>query len=142
MKAATNLNVMETSFVIDQMHTSSKQCQSELYFITDEIVFLKNMVNSYRFEPNTLGYFEDMQLYKKGIQQISEENNTLLVAVQRHEYSLSGLIECDTMVCDISYTNEHEDLREKMLFHLKRFKAVKESILNHAGMTMKENRNK
>lgn len=56
------------------------------------------------------------------------ENRTLLTALNKYVLLLSNLIECDDMQCDMVYITEHESYRRSYLYHIDKYRRLKDEV--------------
>ncbi len=61
-----------------------------------------------------------------------EENETLLNALQKYSNSRSGIAECEDTQCDIVFITEHETYRRSYLYHLDKYRKLKDEFYNKA----------
>jgi len=71
--------------------------------------------------------FEDDILFKK-LQKKEIENNTLLKALKKYAGSRMNIAECDDTQCDMVYINEHETYRRSYLYHLDKYRKLKDEF--------------
>lgn len=62
---------------------------------------------------------------KKGI-----ENQTLLNALLRYSNSRINIAECEDTACDMIYITEHESYRRSYLYHLDKYRRLKDEFFN------------
>ncbi len=76
---------------------------------------------------------------KKGFNSISKtikfekknaENENLLSALQRYQLSRQEIIECEDMQCDMVFITEHESYRHSYLYHLDKYRRLKDEFFN------------
>lgn len=58
------------------------------------------------------------------------ENDVLLDAISRYKNTRSQLIECDSTDCDMSFINEHESCRRMYLYHIDKYRKLKDQFFN------------
>ncbi len=58
------------------------------------------------------------------------ENETLLNALLKYSNSRSNLVECEDMQCDMIYISEHDSYRRSYLYHLDKYRRLKEEFFN------------
>lgn len=58
------------------------------------------------------------------------ENETLLNALQKYSNSRSNIIECEDTQCDMVYITEHESYRRSYLYHLDKYRRLKDEFFN------------
>lgn len=59
-----------------------------------------------------------------------KENETLLNALQKYSISRSGIAECEDTQCDIVFITEHETYRRSYLYHLDKYRRLKDDFFN------------
>ena len=58
------------------------------------------------------------------------ENDTLLNALLKYDSSRSHIIECEDTDCDMVYITEHESYRRSYLYHLDKYRRLKDEFFN------------
>ncbi len=58
------------------------------------------------------------------------ENETLLSALLKYHNSRSNIIECEDTACDMVYITEHESYRRSYLYHLDKYRRLKDEFFN------------
>ncbi len=56
------------------------------------------------------------------------ENETLLNVLHRYQSSRTDIIECEDMQCDMNYITEHETYRRSYLYHLDKYRRLKDEF--------------
>ncbi len=95
-----------------------------LEYIEKEIVNLLNLSNGELF--NILE--EQPVLMRLSIKK--EENRINLNAFRKYKNSLPLATECEDVDCDMFYISEHERYRKVYLYHLEKYRRVKEEYFN------------
>ncbi len=132
------LTKKEVSVKVDGMHREVLHWKSCLQFIQDELTFIKQLLNSYVFEPNTPNLFERLQDYKAQIKKSNTNLDVITEKIGNHEHSISGLLECTDTVCDTFYHQKHEKLKAETVAYLEMFKDLKYEIFEYAGGILKK----
>lgn len=63
-------------------------------------------------------------------QKKENENETLLNALLKYANSRSDIIECEDTQCDMVYITEHESYRRSYLYHLDKYRRLKDEFFN------------
>ena len=58
------------------------------------------------------------------------ENDILLNTLQNYMNSRKSIIECEDTQCDMAYITEHESYRRGYLYHLEKYRKVKDEFFN------------
>lgn len=58
------------------------------------------------------------------------ENETLLKALQKYRNSRAHIVECEDTQCDMVYITEHESYRRSYLYHLDKYRRLKDEFFN------------
>ncbi|WP_019038309.1 hypothetical protein [Psychroflexus tropicus] len=58
------------------------------------------------------------------------ENENVLGALRRYMNSRSDILECDDMQCDMAYIHEHETYRRSYLYHLDKYRKLKDDFFD------------
>ncbi|GAA0743568.1 MULTISPECIES: hypothetical protein [Flavobacteriaceae] len=67
---------------------------------------------------NVLAHFKKKQ----------KENDTLLNALVKYSVSRSHIVECEDTQCDMVYITEHESYRRSYLYHLDKYRRLKDDF--------------
>lgn len=138
MKTTAIINKTEAK----EIHFEMLEWKSGLQFIAEEIQFINQLLNSYIFEPNTPNLFERLQEFKLQMAKIEEEIQEITSSISKHENELGGMMECDTLSCDVFYTEKHSSLKKAIEKFYKKYGVLKGEVFNYAGGILKKNKNK
>ena len=58
------------------------------------------------------------------------ENNILLNALMEYHNTRANIIECEDTECDMVYITEHESYRRSYLYHLDKYRRLKDEFFN------------
>ncbi|GHC62405.1 hypothetical protein [Ulvibacter litoralis] len=88
---------------------------------------LKNLIGLYGDDLSAKIDSEDvlMKLQKK-----DTENDNLLHALQKYMSSRRDIIECEDTQCDMAYITEHESYRRSYLYHLDKYRRIKDEFFS------------
>ncbi len=136
---ATQINSTSEKELKD-FHLDTLEWKSSLQFIETEIQFVKQLLHSYVFEPNTPNLFEKLQEFKSQIEDAENEIQTIHLGIRKHESELGGMLECDTISCDTVYYKEHDRLMNLFNDFYKKFRQLKSKIFSYAGGILKSNK--
>jgi hypothetical protein len=75
------------------------------------------------------GKLDDESIFEK-FQKKALENDALLSALQKYLSSRRDIIECEDMQCDMIYISEHESYRRGYLYHLDKYRRLKDEFFN------------
>lgn len=133
---------METSLPlsIDLYHNDVKVWKSNISLINHEITFIENLTNSYIFEPRTPNLFEKLEHFKAHIRTIKNRLDTLVQSLTKHDAELSGMLECDTVSCDVFFETKHLSIKEDYRDFIDTYNEVKTEIFNYCGTILKSNK--
>jgi hypothetical protein len=97
---------------------------NHLKYIKKEIV---NLINIYREKLSVKIYNDSVleRLLKKEV-----ENDTLLNALSKYAMVRSNLKECEDIECDMVYITEHESYRRTYLYHIDKYRKLKDDFYN------------
>lgn len=130
--------IHETEARLKDFHFEMLTWKSSLQFIEGEIKFINQLLNSYVFEPNTPNLFERLQEFKKQIKTAQTELEDIYLEISKQESELGGMMECDTMSCDIFYKDKHHSLKEKFDLFYKNYQFFKTKVFGYAGGVLKK----
>lgn len=97
---------------------------NHLKYVSKELVNLVNLC-----EEGLSIKLEDDNVLKR-FQKKKKENETLLNALQKYSASRSGIAECEDTQCDIVFITEHETYRRSYLYHLDKYRRLKDEFFN------------
>lgn len=97
---------------------------NHLKYITKELVNLVNLCTE-----GLSVKLEDGSVLAR-LQKKKEENETLLNALQKYSVSRLDIIECEDTQCDMVYISEHESYRRSYLYHLDKYRRLKDEFFN------------
>ena len=123
---------------VDQLHFDTRHWRSGLQFTGDEMIFIKRLINSYVFEPNTPNLFERLRDYQDRLERTRLQKKEVLEAITKHERDLGGMLECMDSECDLTYYRKHEQLRAEVTSFQEDFRQLKSEIFNYAGGILKK----
>ncbi len=120
-----------------ELYSDSQQWKSQLRLMADELLFIKRLLNSYVFEPNTPNLFERLQGYQDRLKQIHNQRIVVRGHITRHENDLGGILECTDRACSLEYYKKHGHLSNEAADCLLDFQNLKSEIFNYAGGILK-----
>ena len=97
---------------------------SHLSYINKEI---ENLLNLSKIELSNVLEHQPV-LTKLSIKR--EENKINLRAFRKYKESIAKAAECEDVYCDMYYVNEHEKCRKVYMYHLEKYRRVKEEYFN------------
>lgn len=97
---------------------------SHLKYIKKELVNMINICSDDLKEK--LGDDSVVECFKKK----EVENEALLKALQKYSNSRSNIVECEDTQCDMAYISEHESYRRSYLYHLDKYRRLKDQFFN------------
>ncbi|GGX18809.1 hypothetical protein [Aquimarina muelleri] len=136
---ATEINGTSEKELKD-FHLDILDWKSSIQFIETEIQFVKQLLNSYVFEPNTPNLFEKLQEFKDQMEDVENEIQAIHLGIRKHENELGGMLECDTISCDTVYYKEHDRLSNLFNDFYKKFRQLKLKTFSYAGGILKNNK--
>ncbi|MGB5203608.1 hypothetical protein [Eudoraea sp.] len=123
--------------ILYEMHWDCQQWKSTLQFIHGGIVFLEELVNSYRFLPNTPGLFEKLQVYHGRLKNLKRIKVEVRNSLSKHENVSGGLMEVWDCKCDGKLNQNHDLLRAQVTDCAERFKDLRLEIYTYAASILK-----
>lgn len=130
--------IQNQSRKVDQLHLDTSKWKSVLRFITDEMVFLERLLNSYVFEPNTPNLFERLSDYQERLKKCIYREKEVRDKLENHSRDLGGMMECTDTECDLTYYRKHDQLKAEMADFQERYALLKSEIFNYAGGILKK----
>ena len=107
------INTMELDNWINHLKYIKKELNNLIGICNTEL-------NSKLDDNNVVQRFEKKQ----------NENDTLLNALLKYDSSRSHIIECEDTDCDMVYITEHESYRRSYLYHLDKYRRLKDEFFN------------
>lgn len=123
---------------IDQYHEDVKVWKSNIALAVDEIRFIENLTQSYAFEPTTPNLFERLEEFKTQMYKIKKLLDTIQELLSKHDLELSGMLECDTVSCDIYFQEKHHIIKENYNQFVNSYGKTKTEIFNYCGIILKK----
>lgn len=123
---------------IDQYHEDVKVWKSNIALAVDEIRFIENLTQSYAFEPTTPNLFERLEEFKTQMYKIKKLLDTIQELLSKHDLELSGMLECDTVSCDIYFQEKHHIIKENYNQFVNSYDKTKTEIFNYCGIILKK----
>tara|TARA_R110002012_G_scaffold263456_1_gene446256 strand:- start:92718 stop:93131 length:414 start_codon:yes stop_codon:yes gene_type:complete len=122
---------------VAELHEDCSYWMSSFNFFEEELIFMKKLLDSYVFEPNSPNLFERLQEYKAHLASANVAWAALKQAVKKHENNLGGMLECQEDSCDLTFYEQHKVLKKQVLHSFETFKVLKSQIFNYAGGILK-----
>ena len=123
---------------VEELHRENQQWKSALQFMDDEIMFIRRLLDSYVFRPDTHELFERRENFRERIKAADTAREDLSDLVYRHENILGGMLECTDSACDLGYYQKHDRLKTQMDTCMGNFQNLKAEIFNYAGNILKK----
>lgn len=121
----------------ESIHWELQQWKSSLQFMQEEITFIKRLLDSYIFVPNTPNLFERLEDYKERLQQVSRRKQEVRHKISRHENTLGGMMEYSQRSWIPDFYRDHERLQVEVDQCYDRFRKLKAEIFMYAGGILK-----
>lgn len=122
---------------IDQFHQDVKVWKSNVALASDEIQFIENLTHSYIFEPSSPNLYERLEHYKTEVSKIKVLLKSIEVLLVKHDVELSGMLECDTVSCDVFFEKKHLTIKEQYRQFIDSYNKTKSEIFNYCGTILK-----
>ncbi|NNJ88197.1 MAG: hypothetical protein HKP53_02235 [Eudoraea sp.] len=135
-------NLVIRKMGIEELHQESKKWISHLNFMTDEMTFFDNLLNSYVFEPDTPLLFEDLQKYQERLKESKKLSSKVIKDIIEHENELGGLLEILNSTLDKAYQTKHQQYRVDVEVCLNDFRRLKTDLYAYAAGILKKRHKK
>ena len=134
---------METTLphTIDQFHQDVKVWKSNVALASDEIQFIENLTHSYIFEPSSPDLFERLEQFKSEVASVEVLLKSIQTLLVKHDAELSGMLECDTVSCDMFFQEKHLVIKEQYRQFIDSYNKTKIEIFNYCGNILKSKKN-
>lgn len=113
---------------VKSFHLDLMNWKTNLQALGDELYFMKKLLDSKAFEPNTPNLYEILEKFRIKLSEIESASSVLYEKLQQHENELGGLIECDTISCDHYYNKNHKKMKRTYLEFCSKFNQQKNEI--------------
>ncbi len=133
---------LEQSKKVEDLHADCRNWKSKLKFLDNEILFMKNLLNSYVFEPTTPNLFERLQDYLFRLKKTRNGMSKININISKHENDLGGMLECADDACDLDFYQKHETLKAEVVDFMEDFQNLKAEVFNYAGGVLKKRKPK
>ncbi|WP_194852266.1 hypothetical protein [Nonlabens antarcticus] len=90
---------------------------------------LQNLIGLYG--DDLIAKMQDQSVLEK-FQKKDSENENLISALHRYMDSRRDIIECEDTHCDMVFITEHESYRRSYLYHLDKYRRLKDEFFNKA----------
>lgn len=134
---AAKFNEEDQSRKVAVLYRETQKWKSDLNFLEVEANFIKQLLNSYVFVPNTPNLFERLQSFLERTEICVKHKQEVGTMITKHEKVLGGMLECRDETCDFSYYRLHENIRETVLKCMHTFRILKSEVFNYAGNILK-----
>ncbi len=134
---AAKFNEEDQSRKVAVLYRETQKWKSDLNFLEVEANFIKQLLNSYVFVPNTPNLFERLQSFLERTEICVKHKEEVGTMITKHEKVLGGMLECRDETCDFSYYRLHENIRETVLQCMHTFRVLKSEVFNYAGNMLK-----
>ena len=123
---------------LKDIHFETIEWKSSLQFIGTEILFIKQLLKSNAFKPNTPNLFERLLEFKNQIVVVEEIIKDITIDITKFENLLGNSIAHDFTTYIDAYFKEYQLLNTKFNQGVKKFKEFKEEIFNYTGNILRE----
>lgn len=125
---------------LDELHLETLEWKSSIQFIIGEISFIKQLVNSYSFEPHTRNLFERVQEFKEELKKIETSIEKMRLRMVKHENQLGGILEQDRISFDHEYYKKHRLLERRFKLFYQEYRELKSNIFTYLSSVLKGNK--
>lgn len=123
-----NTNIFDHDTSIDVTHKINTMeldnWINHLKYIKKELINLISICN--KDLKDNLGEHDIIERFEKK----KSENNTLLNALLKYANSRTDIAECEDTQCDMIYITEHESYRRSYLYHLDKYRRLKDAFFD------------
>lgn len=111
------------------LHSDVKSIKSTLEYIDVDIANLMKRVREKPYKYQIPNLFEKLTFFGEDLKAIKVRLKNILDQIEKFEYQLKSLIECDTSLCDSAYFERHQDIRRRMEEFKADYKTLKSKII-------------
>ena len=127
----------------EEMHEASAQWLSELKFISDEQLFLNNLVTSYTSQLLSSDVFKESKEIIGQLQKAEREVEILLKKVQTHAGQLEIMVDgVDQLKMEKAYIATHKELLIGMRKYKGSYREIKERLFKLVSSVLKKDKQK
>ncbi|GGG43063.1 hypothetical protein GCM10011414_10860 [Croceivirga lutea] len=136
-QVVTNTNQVQK---VEDLHWEIQHLKSKIQFLDNEVLFLKRLLESYVFEPNTLKLFKRFEVFKRELTRIDKIRLELINNISKHENNLAGMYDSINSSCDKWSYQKHTTLKGEVDEIINKFRELKSSVFNYAQGILKNRR--
>ncbi len=125
------LNIENNGF--GKMHKDAQYWNGMLAFYQKDLGFAEKILSAKLFKPDIPNLLERLQEFNKRINDLKKTITEFSTQVQEHENEMQGLVECDTVSCDIIYQNRHLVMENHFKEKSMHFQSEKSKIFDYMG---------
>ena len=126
---------METSNIEIYAHESEVEVAHkintmELHNWINHLIYvrkeLNNIIGFYNAQPDEKRLEQEMTSQRFEMKQV--DNDVILSELHKFKNSRGSIAECQDMLCDMTFIQEHEKCRRMYLFHIDKYRKIKDSF--------------
>ena len=114
----------------EELHNDSRNWNSEIEFINDEMRFLDHLLASRYIDFLEYDLEKETQKLAKSIDEEKKIGNELHNLIVNHEVVLADLIKTDSVEANTHYKDLHQKLESEMFFYTKKYRKLKRKIFS------------
>jgi aspartokinase len=125
---------------IEKLLESTKTWTSEIDFIFDEQIFLKELLSEHIMGLCVTHNFQLAKLLLKGIEHENKLGKELLNSIREHTVNLTLLVENIYLNKEVNFREYHEELRMEVKNYVENFKYLKKQVFKLVLFIMKKDK--
>lgn len=116
---------------VEKMHKDALYWISMIDFYQKDLLFTEKILNATIFKSKTHDLIERLQQYKLKIGNLNNMLSGFLNEIANHENEIRGLVDCDTISCDIVYQQRHQEAENGFKEKSIDFQLIKSEIFDY-----------
>lgn len=130
----------DSNFRIEKLHSNCIKWISDIHFVKDEVLFIKNLLNSDVFNGGTPNLYERLQMYLGRLTVFEEEVDSLKSELLLSEDQLGRCVENGIDMEADALGNKLSGLGSRVEEIIAKFQMIKTEIFHYCGGNFRKRR--
>lgn len=116
---------------MEELNYDIKIWKKQIEFLQHDFDFLKNVLDSNIYNSGIINLFENLQLHKTKIEDLSKEASIILDKFISHEEHLQIYLECDDINFDYFFIETHAKIEYDFVAFLQKSNNIKQQLFEY-----------
>ena len=116
---------------VEKMHKDAMYWISMIDYYQKDLQFAEKLLNAKIYKSKTRNFLERTQRYKNKISYLDNILSEFLNEIANHENEIRGLVDCNTISCDIVYQQNHQKAEKSFKEKSIDFQSIKSEIFDY-----------